>query len=357
MSHALELARRAEGRVSPNPPVGAVLVKDGEVVGGGYTQPPGQSHAEAVALSEAGEAARGAALYTTLEPCSHHGRTPPCTDAIVAAGVAEVHAAMLDPNPNVRGGGMAILAEAGLGTRVGEGEAKARRQLEAYVKYVTTGTPFVTAKFAMSLDGKIATRTGDSKWISGEKARGAVHRLRAASDAVMVGVNTALADDPQLTARDKRGRPLDRQPLRVVVDTRGRMPPRARMLGEPGRTLVAVGDVDDERAAALRSAGAEVVSLPGDGPSVDLAALMDNLAAEHGVTSLLVEGGATLLGSLFDLGLVDKVIAFVSPVIIGGAEAPTPVAGSGFERMADTLRLERVRWDKYGRDMAITGYC
>ena len=357
MSHALELARRAEGRVSPNPPVGAVLVKDGEIVGGGYTQPPGQSHAEAVALSEAGDAARGAILYTTLEPCSHHGRTPPCTDAIVAAGVAEVHAAMLDPNPNVRGGGMAILADAGLGTRVGEGQAKARRQLEAYVKYVTTGTPFVTAKFAMSLDGKIATRTGDSKWISGEKARGAVHRLRAATDAVMVGVNTALADDPQLTARDKRGRPLDRQPLRVVVDTGGRMPPGARMLGEPGRTLVAMGDVGDKRARALRSAGAEVVSLPGDGPSVDLAALMDNLAAEHGVTSLLVEGGATLLGSLFDLGLVDKVIAFVSPVIIGGAEAPTPVAGSGFERMADTLRLERVRWDKYGRDMAITGYC
>lgn len=357
MSHALELARRAEGRVSPNPPVGAVLVKDGEIVGGGCTQPPGQSHAEAVALSEAGEAARGAALYTTLEPCSHHGRTPPCTDAIVEAGVAEVHAAMLDPNPNVRGGGMAILAEAGLGTRVGEGEAKARRQLEAYVKYVTTGTPFVTAKFAMSLDGKIATRTGDSKWISGEKARGAVHRLRAASDAVMIGVNTALADDPQLTARDKRGRPLDTQPLRVVVDTGGCMPPSARMLGEPGRTLVAVGDVVIDRAAVLRSAGAEVVSLPGDGSSVDLAALMDNLAAEYGVTSLLVEGGATLLGSLFDLGLVDKVIAFVSPVIIGGAEAPTPVAGSGFDRIADTLRLERVRWDKYGRDMAITGYC
>ena len=188
MSHALELARRAEGRVSPNPPVGAVLVRDGEVIGRGYTQPPGQSHAEVLALREAGEAARGAALYTTLEPCSHHGRTPPCTDAIIEAGVAEVHAAVLDPNPNVRGGGLAILAEAGVSTRVGEGEAKARLLLEAYVKYVTTGTPFVTAKFAMSLDGKIATRIGDSKWISGEKARRRVHRLRAASDAVMVGI-------------------------------------------------------------------------------------------------------------------------------------------------------------------------
>ena len=357
MSHALELARRAEGRVSPNPPVGAVLVKDGEIVGTGCTQPPGQSHAEAVALREAGEAASGAALYTTLEPCSHHGRTPPCTDAIIEAGVAEVHAAMLDPNPNVRGGGMAILANAGLNTRLGESEAKARLLLEAYVKYVMTGTPFVTAKFAMSLDGKIATGTGDSKWISGEKARRMVHRLRAGADAVMVGIGTALADDPQLTARNKLGEPLDRQPLRVVVDTRGRMYPGARMLGEPGRTLVASGDIDDGPAGALRSAGAEVVALPGGGESVDLGALMGHLASEHGVTSLLVEGGATLLGSLFDLGLVDKVIAFVSPVIIGGETAPTPVAGAGFERMADTLRLERVRWDKYGRDMAITGYC
>ena len=357
MSHALELARRAEGRVSPNPPVGAVLVRDGEVIGRGYTQPPGQSHAEVLALREAGEAARGAALYTTLEPCSHHGRTPPCTDAIIEAGVAEVHAAVLDPNPNVRGGGLAILAEAGVSTRVGEGEAKARLLLEAYVKYVTTGTPFVTAKFAMSLDGKIATRIGDSKWISGEKARRRVHRLRAASDAVMVGIGTVLADEPRLTARDKTGGPLDRQPLRVVVDTRGRMPVDAPMLGEPGRTLVAVGDLGEPGAATLRDAGAKVVSLPGDGPSVDLAALMDALASEYGVTSMLVEGGATLLGSLFDLGLVDKVIAFVSPVIVGGQTAPTPVAGAGFERMADTLRLERVRWDRYGRDMAITGYC
>ena len=357
MSHALELARRAEGRVSPNPPVGAVLVRDGEIVGRGYTQPPGQSHAEVVALREAGEAARGAALYTTLEPCSHHGRTPPCTAAIIEAGVAEVHTAMLDPNPNVLGGGMAILVEAGVSTRIGEGEAKARLLLEAYVKYVTTGTPFVTAKFAMSLDGKIATSRGDSKWISGEKARRQVHRLRAASDAVMVGINTVLADDPRLTARDRQGEPLERQPLRVVVDTRGRMPLNAPMLVEPGRTLVAAGDLGGSAAEALRDAGAEVVSLPGDGPSVDLVALMDCLASDHGVTSLFVEGGATLLGSLFDLGAVDKVIAFVSPVIVGGQAAPSPVAGAGFERMADTLRLERVRWDRYGRDIAITGYC
>ena len=252
---------------------------------------------------------------------------------------------------------MSILADAGVRTRLGEGKAKARRLLEAYVKYVTTGTPFVTAKFAMSLDGKIATSRGDSKWISGEKARRQVHRLRAASDAVMVGIGTVLADDPRLTARDRNGEPLDTQPLRVVVDTRGRMPTGALMLGEPGRTLVAAGRIDDAARSSLRDAGVEVVSIPGDGPSVDLAALMDSLAAEHGVTSLLVEGGAAILGSLFDLGLVDKVVAFVAPVIVGGEAAPTPVAGAGFDRMADTLRLERVRWDRYGRDMAITGYC
>ncbi len=356
MSHALELARRAVGRVSPNPPVGAVVVKDGAVVGEGWTQPPGQRHAEIAALRQAGEAARGAALYTTLEPCNHHGRTPPCAEALIEAGVAEVHAAMLDPNP-VAAGGMARLEEAGIRTQVGEGEPKARRLLEAYVKYVSAGIPFVTAKFAMSLDGKIATRTGDSKWISGDKARWEAHRIRAASDAVMVGINTALADDPQLTARDKRGKPLDSQPLRVVVDSRGRAPARARMLREAGGTLVAAGEIADAAAAALEEAGAAVARLPGSGGRVDLAALMRHLAAERGVTSVCVEGGGTLLGSMFDLGLVDKVVAFVSPVIIGGADSPSPVGGAGFERMADTLRLERVRWDRYGRDMAITGYC
>ena len=241
MGLALSLAERAVGSVSPNPPVGAVLVRDGEVVGEGYTQPPGQAHAEIVAIRQAGPRARGATLYTTLEPCNHQGRTGPCSEAIIEAGVAEVHSAVMDPNPHVKGGGLSRLSEAGIAVSTGEMAGEASRLIEAYAKLVTTGTPFVTAKFAMSLDGKIATRTGSSQWITGEEARAYAHRLRAASDAVMVGINTVLADDPRLTARDGSGEALGRQPLRVVVDSRGRIPREARMLGEPGSTLIVTG--------------------------------------------------------------------------------------------------------------------
>jgi diaminohydroxyphosphoribosylaminopyrimidine deaminase/5-amino-6-(5-phosphoribosylamino)uracil reductase len=347
----------ALGSVSPNPSVGAVVVKDGTVVGEGHTQPPGGDHAEIVALRQAAASASGATLYTTLEPCNHHGRTPPCTQAIVDAAVAEVRVATLDPNPNVTGEGVSRLRAAGIRTRVGESENKARLLMEAYLKFVTTGTPFVTAKFGMSLDGKIATRTGESRWISGDKARWQVHGLRAISDGIMVGINTVVADDPQLTARDERGGPRNRQPLRVIVDSRGRIPAGSRLISEPGQTLVAVADASAESRRILANAGVQVVDAPGEDGSVDLAALMVRLGAEMSITSLCVEGGATLLGSMFDLGLVDKVIAFIAPMIIGGRDAPTPVAGIGFERMADTLRLERVRWDRFGRDMAITGYC
>ena len=195
------------------------------MVGEGYTQPPGQAHAEIVAIWQAGPRARGATLYTTLEPCNHQGRTGPCSEAIIEAGVAEVHSAVTDPNPHVKGGGLSRLSEAGIAVSTGEMAGEASRLIEAYAKHVTTGTPFVTAKFAMSLDGKIATRTGSSQWITGEEARAYAHRLRAASDAVMVGINTVLADDPRLTARDGSGAALDRQPLRVVVDSRGRSSP------------------------------------------------------------------------------------------------------------------------------------
>jgi len=357
MGQALSLAKLALGSVSPNPSVGAVVVRDGRVVGEGHTQPPGGDHAEIVALREAAASARGATLYTTLEPCNHQGRTPPCTMAIVDAGVAEVRVATLDPNPNVTGAGVSRLRDAGIRTRVGESESRARQLMEAYLKFVTTGVPFVTAKFGMSLDGKIATHTGESKWISGDKARWQVHGLRAISDAIMVGINTVMADDPQLTARDERGDPRDRQPLRVIVDSHGRIPIGSRLMSEPGQTLVAVAEVSAELRRRLVNAGVQVVDAPGEDGSVDLAALMGRLGAEMSITSLCVEGGATLLGSMFDLGLVDKVIAYIAPTIIGGRDAPTPVGGKGFERMADTLRLDRVRWDRFGRDMAITGYC
>ena len=356
MERALSLARRALGDTSPNPAVGAVVVKDGRVVGEGWTQPAGQAHAEVEALRRAGARADGATLYTTLEPCNHFGRTPPCTQAIIQAGISEVHAAATDPNPLVSGAGMSALAEAGVETKVGEGELEARELMEAYTKFITSGTPLITAKFAMSLDGKIATRTGDSKWITGEEARRYVHQLRATSDAIMAGINTVIADDPRLTARDDSGVPEPRQPLRVLVDSRGRPPAEAKVLSEPGRTLVVVSNADETARERLAEAGAEVESLPGKDGHVDLTALAGVLGRRD-ITSVFVEGGGTLLGSLFDEGLVDKVVAFVSPAIVGGAAALSPVGGQGVESMGDALRLTRTSVMHFGEDLAVIGYC
>ena len=350
MRRALELARRAVGVSSPNPPVGAVVARDGEVVGEGWTRPPGQAHAEIVALQNAGDRARGATLYVTLEPHNFHGRTPPCTQKIIDAGITEVYAATLDPNPQVAGRGVTVLRDAGIAVHVGDGEDEAKELIEPHAKHITTGLPFVTVKFAASLDGKIATRTGDSKWITGEESRAYVHQLRAASDAIMAGINTGLADDPQLTARNPDGTTLPRQPLRVIVDSRGRIPHDARLLSETGNTLVAVAE------SRLTIPGVEIVSLPASDGKVDLNALMHELGRRE-MTSVLVEGGGTLIGSLFDLRLVDKVVAFIAPVIIGGQSAPSPVGGQGAERMANTLRLSRVALQHFGDDVAITGYC
>jgi diaminohydroxyphosphoribosylaminopyrimidine deaminase/5-amino-6-(5-phosphoribosylamino)uracil reductase len=353
MRRALSLARRALGSVSPNPAVGAVVVKNGVVVGEGWTQPPGGHHAEVAALEQAGDAARGAVLYVSLEPCTHHGRTPPCVDALLAAGISEARVAIADPNSSVTGGGVERLRDAGVRVVVGELRREAATMLEAYLKWVGTGRPFVTAKFAMSLDGKIATRTGDSKWITGDRARWHVHDLRATSDAVMVGINTVLADDPLLTARERKGRPLGRQPVRVVIDSRARLPENARLLSHPGEVLVAAAS----RSATLADAGVEVAILPSPDGTVDLERLLYFLGGQRAVTSVLVEGGKTLLGSLFDLGLVDKVVAFVAPTIIGGDEAPAAIGGRGVDMMSDALRLERVKVRRFGRDTAITGYC
>jgi diaminohydroxyphosphoribosylaminopyrimidine deaminase/5-amino-6-(5-phosphoribosylamino)uracil reductase len=356
MDRALSLAERAVGSVSPNPPVGAVLVKDDEVVGEGWTQPPGQAHAEIVAIRQAGPKARGSTLYTTLEPCNHFGRTPPCTDAIIEAGIAEVRSAVSDPNPGVTGGGIARLTHAGVTTSVGDRADQGRRLIEGYVKFVTTGIPFVTAKFAMSLDGKIATRTGSSRWITGEEARAYAHEVRARSDAVMVGINTVLADDPQLTARDESGAPLNHQPLRVVVDSRGRTPSDARMLSEPGTTLIATADQTGAAGRRLSKHGAESSSSPAPDGLVDVDALLV-LLGERGVTSVLVEGGSSLLGSFFDRALVDKVYAFIAPSIVGCAAAPSPVGGQGIERISDAMRLNDIEVMRLGADLAIVGYC
>jgi diaminohydroxyphosphoribosylaminopyrimidine deaminase/5-amino-6-(5-phosphoribosylamino)uracil reductase len=355
MQRALALAGQALGRVSPNPAVGAVLVRDGKVVGEGFTQPPGGPHAEVVALEQAGEAARGATLYASLEPCCHQGRTPPCSEAIIAAGVAEVHMAMFDPDPNVNGRGREELAAAGIAVQVGECEEEARRLNEAYIKHRTTGLPFVIAKFAASLDGRIAAASGDSRWISGPQSLEWAHEQRTTVDAIMVGANTILVDNPQLTARPG-GQESERQPLRVVVDSGDRTPANARVLQGPGRALIATSEGSDSSwRRALEAAGAEVLVLPGDGDSLELRALLKTLA-ERGVLSLLVEGGGILLGSVFDQGLVDKVQVIIAPMIIGAAKAPAAVAGRGAHRLVEAWRLRDVTVERLGEDMLVTGY-
>ena len=357
MERALELARSGLGTTSPNPSVGAVVVKDGVEIGRGFTSPPGQNHAEINALQQAGGSALGSTLYTTLEPCSIFGRTPPCTKAIIDAGVAQVHVAAIDPNPMISGSGCAELRSAGIDVLVGEQSEAAQALYEAFAKHIKTGIPFVSVKFAMSLDGKIAAASGDSKWVTGVESRNLVQQMRRECDAVLVGVNTVLADDPQLTARDPDGTPLPRQPLRVVVDSHCRTPAAARLLQQPGGAAIAtLLSSPDPRIDQLAQAGAEVLTLPAclDG-RVGLKDLLAELG-RRGVVSLLVEGGGTLLGSLFDHALVDKVFAFIAPVVIGGKAAVSPVEGRGAESMAQALQIQRAALTPVGPDWLIAGY-
>jgi len=321
MEQALSLAKLALGQASPNPAVGAIVVNNDVVVGQGYTQPPGSWHAEVSALKQAGEGARGSVMYVTLEPCCHYGRTPPCSQAIIAAGITEVHLAMLDPNPLVSGRGKEELEREGIKVYVGEHEEEAKEINEAYTKFITTGMPFVTIKFAMSLDGKIATKSGDSKWISGEGARKYVHNLRYISDAIMAGVNTILVDNPRLTCRccGGRGGTAKKQPLRVVVDGKAHTPLTARVLSEPGKALLALGrSVKPPEAEAFNQVGAELLELPSEGELVDLERLLQALG-KRGITSVLVEGG-------------------------------------GIDKVVDSLKLVRTRVEKIGEDLIVSGY-
>ncbi len=357
MQQALSLAKLALGQASPNPAVGAVIVRDGEIVGQGYTQPSGSAHAEIMALNQAGEKARNAVMYVTLEPCSHQGKTPPCTRAIIESGVSEVHMATIDPNPKVSGRGEEQLVKEGIKTYVGELEEEAREIIEAHIKFITTGMPFVTAKFAASLDGKIATKSGDSQWISGEESRKYVHYLRYISDAIMAGANTVIEDNPRLTSRCAgKGGEAKKQPLRVIVDGKGRTSAVAQVFNESGKALLVIDKkVDPEKKAAFKGAGVELLELTSKDGILDLRKLMESLG-EREITSVLVEGGGILLGSLFDQGLVDKVIAFISPVVIGGKDAAAAVAGKGVEKMLDAVRLERVTTERFGDDIMMSGY-
>lgn len=356
MQMALDLARRAMGRTSPNPMVGAVVVKDGRVVGQGYHARAGTPHAEINALQEAGAQAAGATLYVTLEPCCHHGRTGPCTEAVLAAGVSRVVAAMTDPNPLVAGRGLERLREAGVEVTVGVMEEEARQLNEVFIKYITTRRPFVVLKAAMSLDGKIATRTGESRWITGREARLEVHRLRDRYDAILVGVNTVLLDNPSLTTRLPEGEGKD--PVRIIVDSRARTPPQARVITQssPAPTIIAVTpDAPEENLRRLEGAGAKILIVPGSGPRVDLAALMAELGRRE-ITSVLIEGGAEIHASALEARIVDKVIWFIAPQIIGGRQAPGPVGGEGPARLAEAVELKEVSVDRYGPDICVQGY-
>lgn len=354
---ARELALRARGRVSPNPLVGAVILRDGVTIAEGWHEGPGEPHAEAMALANAGEAARGATVVCTLEPCSHHGRTPPCADALVAAGVARVVVGCPDPLERDRAGGVDVLRAAGIEVvQAGDDEAEACRELIAdFLTWGLTRRPLVTLKLATSLDGKIATATGESRWISGPESRALVHRWRADSDAVGVGIGTALADDPRLTARGVDG-PV-RQPARVVFDSTARLPRDAAMLADPAAppVYVVVGpEAPEPRVRALADAGAEVLRV--DGPRGErLEAALDELGG-RGVQSLFIEGGAGLAGAMIEAGAVDRVAWFLAPILIGGIGAPSAIGGAGADRLAGAPRVRDMRVEHIGDDILVRGW-
>jgi len=405
MKTALRLAARGAGWVSPNPMVGAVVVREGRIVGRGWHRRYGAPHAEVEALNRAGEQARGADLYVTLEPCNHHGLTPPCTAAILAAGVARVVVATLDPNPRVAGGGAEYLRKKGLQVQTGLLEAEARRLNEAWFKWVETGLPFVIAKAACSLDGKTATATGESQWITGEASRALGHRLRHACDAILVGIGTVLADDPQLTARlptrggrkaiggegqgsqtpapspepppptpyvggtdfqsvptenrkPKTENPKVKDPIRIVLDSRLRLPLTARVLHLESTAptwIAATPAAPPDKIRAVQELGAEVLILPEEHGRVALQPLL-RLLGERQVQSLLVEGGPEVLGAFFDHRLVDKFYFFFAPKILGGHQAPPAVAGRGVSSLKEALLARNVTLRRLENDILIYGY-
>lgn len=350
MRHALALAAKGRGFVEPNPLVGAVVLDSaGRLAGEGWHQKFGGPHAEVFALAAAGERARGGTLVVTLEPCRHHGKTPPCTDAVLKAGIARVVVAMTDPFPKVAGGGIAILRAAGVEVHVGLCEAEAVALNAPYLKLIRTGRPWVHAKWAMTLDGKIATHTGDSKWISGEESRRKVHELRGCVDAIIVGRGTVVADDPLLTARPAGVRVASR----VVISGSGDLPERCQLRATARDVPVIVYTANAHKFAGWAADGAEVVAFGDNAMSLD--AVLADLGRRR-FTNVLVEGGAGLLGSLLDAGAADEFHVFVAPKIAGGAGAPSPVGGVGVARMADALALERVTFEPSGEDVYVHGF-
>lgn len=356
MHRALELAARARGRTSPNPMVGAVLVKNGQVVGEGFHSFAGADHAELVALQEAEGAARGATLYVSLEPCCHYGRTPPCVQRLLSSGIARVVAACEDPNPAVSGKGIAALRAAGIPAEVGVLAEEAIRLNEAFFTFIRTGRPFVVMKAAASLDGKIATRTGESRWITGEKARLRVHQLRNEVDAVLVGIGTVLRDDPLLTTR--LGAADQRDPARVVVDNLARLPLRAKVINRASTapTFLAVSErAPGAKIEALQREGVQVLVVESSPRRVSLQRLMEALG-KLGFLSVMIEGGAEINASAIQEGIVDKVLLFMAPILMGGKSAPSALAGAGAATLAQAVRLRDIRIERLDEDLLLEGY-
>lgn len=356
MQRALYLAARAEGRTSPNPMVGAVVVKDNEITGEGYHRKAGTAHAEVIALKAAGNDAVGATLYVTLEPCSHHGRTPPCADAVIAAGIKRVVIACLDPNPLVSGKGLQILQEAGIETTVGVLQEEARQLNEAFFKYIQFKMPFIILKFAMTLDGKIATSTGDSRWISSEASRQYVHQLRNTCDAIMVGIGTVLKDDPMLNTR--LNQPDTKDPIRVIIDSQLDLPLQSKIVrsAKEQRTIIFCHQQANlDRMELLKQNSIEVISIAGSRDELFLEEAF-KILGEIGIMSLLVEGGGEINGYLVEKGLIDKLYCFIAPKMVGGREAPTPVGGKGIPVLNDALPLKSMEITRFENDILITGY-
>jgi diaminohydroxyphosphoribosylaminopyrimidine deaminase/5-amino-6-(5-phosphoribosylamino)uracil reductase len=358
MQRALELAARGTALTSPNPMVGAVLVKDGRAVGEGFHTYEGRKHGEVLALEQAGAAARGATLYLNLEPCCHTGRTGPCSEAVIRAGVSRVVAAMTDPNPRVAGQGFTQLRQAGVEVSVGECEEAARRLNEAFSRYITTGRPLVTLKTAMTLDGKIAAPDDNSGWITSEAARAHVQQLRHAHDAICTGIGTVLADDPLLT--DRSGQSRRRPLLRIVMDSHLRLPLTAKLLGKVQDDLLVVcsASADPDKRRALENRGAEVYATPNsanDDARADLHAVLDELGKRQ-MTSVMIEAGAALNGAAVEAGIVDKLFFYYAPKLLGGDDALPALGGRGIRAMRDALDVRHIRHHHFGDNFALEGY-
>lgn len=353
MEYALRLAERGRGRTSPNPVVGAVIVKDGKIIGEGWHKKCGENHAEINAFEDAaakGNDVAGAEMYVTLEPCSHYGKTPPCSKAIIEKQISKVYVGLLDPNPLVAGRGIRMMEDAGIQVEAGILEEKCRKINEIFLKYITEKKPFVVMKTAMTLDGKIAAHTGDSKWVSGQSSRRIVQQMRNDLTGIMVGIGTVLADDPQLTCRTENGR----DPVRIIADSNLRIPLDAKVLKDENCIIAATENCDRDKMKKLQEKGIRVLLTKAEHGRVHLAELMEQLG-ESGIDSILLEGGGGLNEAALKAGIVDRVVTFIAPKLIGGKDAKTPVEGEGFEKMSQAICLENIEINRIGDDLMIQG--